>query len=142
MNEVSIPETPDTTRTRNYLILEHFRNPDCLMHMKLISMSLLIGISVIISFSLWVGGASWLLVQVFSLSPEAGWMIAGILSASSMLAVALFAYEVRHAIELPDDFEYPSPKGRPVGNSRLTFSSVGPVPINPAPAFRSVGERF
>jgi hypothetical protein len=110
--------------------------------MRLISTSLLTGISVLISFFLWISGASWLLVKIFSLSPDAGWMIAGILSAFSMIGVGLFAYEVRHAIELPEDFEYASPQSRPIGNSRLTFSSVGPAPVNPAPAFRSVGERF
>jgi hypothetical protein len=105
-------------------------------------MSLLTGISVLISFFLWISGASWLLVKIFSLSPDVGWMIAGILSALSVIGLGLFAYEVRHAIDLPDDFEHSSAKSHPVGNSRLTFSSLGPAPVNPAPAFRSMGERF
>jgi hypothetical protein len=105
-------------------------------------MSVLTGISVLISLFLWISGISWFFVKVFSLSSDAGWIIAGVLSALSAVGVGLFAYEVRHAIDLPEDFEYSSPMSRPVGNSRLTFPSLGPAPVNPAPAFRSMGERF
>jgi hypothetical protein len=110
--------------------------------MRLFSMSLLTGLSVLISCFLWIGGASWLLVKIFGLSADTGWTVAGILSALAMAAVGVFAYEVRHAIELPDDFDVKSVGNLSGVNPRLKFRSVAPMAVNPAPSFRSMGDRF
>jgi hypothetical protein len=105
-------------------------------------MSLMTWFSVVISCFLWIGGVSWLVVHFLGLSPEVGWVVAGILVAFTVAAAFVISYEVRHAIDLPEDDDFERVIHRPVSASRISFSSVAPRPIDPAPAFRTMGERF
>ena len=123
-------------------ILELLRKRDFLTSMKLNSMSLMTWFSVLISCFLWIGGVSWLAVHFLGLSPEAGWAVVGILITLAVVAAFVISYEVRHAIDLPEDDDSEGGMCRPVSASRLSFSSVAPRPIEPAPAFRTMRERY
>jgi hypothetical protein len=99
-------------------------------------------ISVLISCFLWIGGVSWLVVHFLGLSLEAGWAVVGFLVALAVAAAFVISYEVRHAIDLPEDDDSEGVMHRPVSAPRLSFSSVAPRSIEPAPAFRTMGERY
>jgi hypothetical protein len=60
---------------------------------------------VISSCFLWIGGISWVVVALFGLSATTGWAIAGVLAAVALAAIGILTYEVRHAIDLPDDVD-------------------------------------
>ena len=59
----------------------------------------------ILSCFVWIGGISWIAVTFLNLSATAGWVIAGTLGALCITAIGLLLYEVRHAIDLPDDVD-------------------------------------
>lgn len=44
-------------------------------------------------------------MTLLNLSATAGWVIAGTLGAFSIAAIGLLLFEVRHAIDLPDDVD-------------------------------------
>lgn len=105
-------------------------------------MSLMTWISVLISCFLWIGGVSWLAMHFLGLSPEAGWTLVGILVVLAAAAAFVISYEVRHAIDLPEDDDLERVTHRPLSGPRISFASIAPRPIDPAPAFRTMGERF
>lgn len=73
--------------------------------MRAFSISLTTCLAVIFSCLLWIGGISWIVVAVLGLSATAGWVIAGTLGAIAVAAIGILLYEVRHAIDLPDDVD-------------------------------------
>jgi hypothetical protein len=105
-------------------------------------MSLMTWFSVLISCFFWIGGVSWLVVYFLGLSPEAGWAVVGLLTAFAVGAAFVVSYEVRHAIDLSEDDDLEEGMRRPVSAPRISFSSVVPRPIDPSPAFRTMGDRF
>ena len=105
-------------------------------------MSLVTWFSVLISCFLWIGGVSWLVTHFLGLSPEAGWAVGGILVILAVAAAFVISHEVRHAIDLPEDDDLERVMHRPVIGPRISFASVAPRPIEPVPAFRTMGERF
>lgn len=46
-----------------------------------------------------------MIVELFGFSAMAGWLVAATLGALAVAAIAILAYEVRHAIDLPDDLD-------------------------------------
>jgi hypothetical protein len=90
---------------------------------------------VISSCFLWIGGISWLVVALFGLSAVTGWVVAGALAAVALAAIGILSYEVRHAIDLPDDVDLelmeaetrdPLIDARPLA-SKLRAGRVAPV---------------
>lgn len=105
-------------------------------------MSLMTWLSVIISCILWIGGISWLIVHAFGLSTETGWLIMGGLGLVTALVVYLLAYEVKNAIELPEDLEMDGIYPRAESSSMTRYPTKEVMPVNPLPAFRVSGDRF
>ncbi len=69
----------------------------------------------VIMCMIWVISVSAGLAWMFHLSVSTGWMVAGGLSVVATGGLALIIYEMRHAIELPEDFMEPTiaPAPRP-----------------------------
>ncbi len=59
----------------------------------------------VFSCLLWIGGISWIAVALLGFSTVAGWMIAGTLGTLAIAAIGVLIYEVRHAIDLPDEVD-------------------------------------
>ena len=68
--------------------------------MKTMGPSILTSLVVVISTLAWIAGVSFALVYLFDLSEEAGWWIAGLLGCSSLVAMIVIRYEMRHAVDL------------------------------------------
>lgn len=49
---------------------------------------------------MWILGISWILVHFLGLSQGSGWLIAGSLGISCMVAVGVIWYEMRHSAEI------------------------------------------
>lgn len=73
--------------------------------MRAFTISLTTCLAVIFSCLLWIGGISWAVVALLGLSAVAGWVIAGTLGALAVAAIGILLYEMRHAIDLPDDVD-------------------------------------
>ncbi|MGL4400522.1 MAG: hypothetical protein ACRCXD_11685 [Luteolibacter sp.] len=54
---------------------------------------------------LWISGISWAIVALFGLSLMTGWTIAAGLGILALVAVGVLSYEVRNAIDIPDDVD-------------------------------------
>jgi hypothetical protein len=72
---------------------------------KVFSVSLTMSLAVLLSCLLWIGGISWVVVASLGLPASAGWLIASTLGTLAVAAIGLLIYEVRHAIDLPDDVD-------------------------------------
>lgn len=59
---------------------------------------------------LWISGISWAAVAIFGLSAPTGWVIAALLGALALTAVGVISFEVRNAIDIPDDVDLESAK--------------------------------
>ncbi len=75
-----------------------------------IAASFIIGASCLV----WVGGITMALVIGLGLSNTAGWIIAGSLGFSSIVAVTIILYEMRHAVAVPDSVEFANLEGFPL----------------------------
>ncbi|MEO7098870.1 MAG: hypothetical protein ABI162_05880 [Luteolibacter sp.] len=73
--------------------------------MRLTSPWIPASIVVAISCFAWIGGITYLLVHFLELSNHMGWMIAASLALSTLLAWGFILYELRNAMELPDDLD-------------------------------------
>jgi hypothetical protein len=98
--------------------------------------------SVLVTCLLWVGGISWLIVYAFGLSPEVGWIIVGALGFLAVVTVLLLTFEVRHAIEVPDDADMEEVFPRTVSSSGIPHPDVTVLPVSPLPVFRVSGDRY
>jgi hypothetical protein len=85
--------------------LEHFALCGFLFLVKVFPLSLMTSFAVTCSCVLWIGGISWAVVALFGLSAVTGWTIAGALGVLALVAVAVLSYEVRNAIDIPDDVD-------------------------------------
>jgi hypothetical protein len=84
----------------------------------------------------WVGGITLAVVQFLALSNETGWAIAGGLGLSTLAAVTFILFELRNAMELPDDVDPVDYLNRPVPSGWKSSVGSPPVAVHAAPAFR------
>lgn len=97
--------------------------------------SLAAWVVVTVSCIAWIAGISFTLVCFLGLSPQAGWIVAAVLGAPAGLAVGVFVYEMRHAIDLPGYIDPSEFNGL-----RPTLPVSPSVAKNlPVSAFRTVG---
>lgn len=89
--------------------LERFAFCDFLPFVKAFTLSLTTSIAVTCSCALWIGGISWAAVAFFGMSAIAGWILAAALALLALAAVGVIVYEVRNAIDLPDDVDLDAP---------------------------------
>lgn len=55
---------------------------------------------------LWIGGVTLTISYFFELSAQSSWAVASLLGAFTLLALLFIAYELRNALELPNDVEF------------------------------------
>ncbi|MES2660038.1 MAG: hypothetical protein V4689_15560 [Verrucomicrobiota bacterium] len=75
------------------------------------------------------------MVHFLGLSSMVGWILAGSLGFSSIVAVTIILYEMRHAIEMQDYSDVADFKDPPVSIHWGPSMGAAPVPRNAAPAF-------
>lgn len=68
--------------------------------MKKASPSIAACLVFVASALVWIGGVSLALVYLLGLSETAGWWIAGSLGFSTVVAITVILYEMRHAVEV------------------------------------------
>jgi hypothetical protein len=90
----------------------------------------------------WIGGISLAMVYFLGLSSTVGWIIAGSLGFSSIVAVTIILYEMRHAVEMPDGTDHADIEGPPVSIHWGPPMGATPVPRNASPAFRVSGDLY
>jgi hypothetical protein len=68
--------------------------------MKTSSPSIITCLVVVVSTLAWIAGVSLALVYFLGLSDATGWWIAGTLGFSSVVAMTVILYELRHAVQV------------------------------------------
>jgi hypothetical protein len=125
--------------------LEHFASCGFLPFVKSFSLSLVTSCAVACSCVLWIGGISWAAVGLFGLSVLTGWLIAGVLGVLALIAVGVLSYEVRNAIDLPDDLDLETGArlgARPVFTGHaVRHEAMGwPTPVDSNPVMARTAE--
>lgn len=82
------------------------------------------------------------LVYFMGLSSTVGWIIAGSLGFSSIVAVTIILYEMRHAVEMPDWSDHVDFEGPPVPMHWGSSMGTTPVSRSASPAFRVSGDLY
>jgi hypothetical protein len=87
---------------------------------------------------LWIGVTTWAIVALLDLSMLAGWVIASVLGVLALATVGVLSYEVRNAIDIPDDVDLDAercPGARPVfGSQSGRAEAMGwPAPVDSNP---------
>lgn len=112
--------------------------------MRLLPTSLLTCVAVFTSCLVWIGGISWVLVGLLSLSSTGAWILAGSLSLLTLVGVMILRHEVLNAIELPDDvdLEQGDPRAHAPFAELRSSSPAMPVALDAAPVFRVPGKLY
>jgi hypothetical protein len=107
--------------------------------MKLSSPSLAASAVVAVSCVAWTGAITFTLVNIMELSNETGWQIAAFFGFSSIAAVSFIIFELRNAMEMPEDVDPVDYLDLPVPSNWTPPAAPPQTAVNPAPAFRTHG---
>ncbi|MEO5716465.1 MAG: hypothetical protein ABIT37_23510 [Luteolibacter sp.] len=107
--------------------------------MKISSPSLAASAVVAVSCLAWTGAITLALMSLMELSTETGWQIAAFFGCSSIAAVSFILYELRNAMEMPNDVDPVDYLDRPSPSGWTPPAASSQTAVNPAPAFRTHG---